>query len=239
MKIDARFADASEEFRFADRSPSHDAKLLAACERFEELWLKWGASIAEGDEERLEANREIKEIIALADAISQLEPVSPAGRRAVGCIALMTLEVQGDAQNRLAYEAIRSYVTNDLIAPARVSLPTAAPASRGKLPTRQKSAMSEPLLLTVARAAEQLAVNPETIRRAIRNGRLVPHKFGGCIRISWEQLQAFLDEGKCSTVVKESSIPADADAPGQSNNGTAAAVAALRRERQFRKLARK
>jgi excisionase family DNA binding protein len=50
-----------------------------------------------------------------------------------------------------------------------------------------------PRLMTVARAAAALDCHPETVRRAIRSGRLACYRMRGCTRISPEHLQAYLD----------------------------------------------
>jgi excisionase family DNA binding protein len=52
-------------------------------------------------------------------------------------------------------------------------------------------------LLTVEKAAAALDCHSETIRRAIRSGRLGCYRFGGLIRISPEQLRQFLDASFC------------------------------------------
>jgi excisionase family DNA binding protein len=52
--------------------------------------------------------------------------------------------------------------------------------------------MPSPRLMTVAGAAAALTRHPETVRRAIRAGRLGCYRIGGCTRISPEQLEAYL-----------------------------------------------
>jgi excisionase family DNA binding protein len=53
--------------------------------------------------------------------------------------------------------------------------------------------METPPMMTVAQAAQRLGCNPETLRRAIRQGRLACYRFGGCTRLSEEHLRAYLD----------------------------------------------
>jgi excisionase family DNA binding protein len=50
-----------------------------------------------------------------------------------------------------------------------------------------------PRLLTTAKVAKILECNPETIRGAIRAGRLACYRLGGCTRISHEQLAGYLE----------------------------------------------
>lgn len=57
--------------------------------------------------------------------------------------------------------------------------------------------MTEPILMTVSRAAASLGCHPETLRRAIRRGTLACYRFGGCTRISPEHLQAYLENALC------------------------------------------
>lgn len=56
--------------------------------------------------------------------------------------------------------------------------------------------MTEERLLTVAEIADSLQVDEQTVRRWIRQGRLVAHNLGGKAgyRIRRSDLQAFLDK---------------------------------------------
>jgi excisionase family DNA binding protein len=45
---------------------------------------------------------------------------------------------------------------------------------------------------TIAEIAERLGVSTRTVRRWIRSGYLVAHRFGGIVRISETDLRAFL-----------------------------------------------
>ena len=45
---------------------------------------------------------------------------------------------------------------------------------------------------TIAEIAERLGVSTRTVRRWIRSGDLVAHRFGGIVRISEKDLRAFL-----------------------------------------------
>jgi len=54
------------------------------------------------------------------------------------------------------------------------------------------SAIKLPRLLSVVDAAQQLGVSPKTIRRWINRGELSIHRLGRQLRISEEDLAAFL-----------------------------------------------
>ncbi len=56
-----------------------------------------------------------------------------------------------------------------------------------------------PKLFTVEVVAGQFGVHPETIRRAIRSGRMGCYRLGGCIRVSADQLAAYLEASLCSS----------------------------------------
>jgi excisionase family DNA binding protein len=45
---------------------------------------------------------------------------------------------------------------------------------------------------TIAEVAERLRVSTRTVRRWMDNGRLIPHRFGGVVRIAENDLRAFL-----------------------------------------------
>jgi len=51
---------------------------------------------------------------------------------------------------------------------------------------------SLPALLTIAQTAEQLQVSTKTIRRWIKSGDLIAHRFGHQWRISNTDLQTFI-----------------------------------------------
>ena len=55
--------------------------------------------------------------------------------------------------------------------------------------------MTDPLprLMTVAAAAAELDCHPETIRRAIRAGKIAHYRLMGMIRVSPEQIAAFVE----------------------------------------------
>lgn len=57
-------------------------------------------------------------------------------------------------------------------------------------------------LMTIAEAAALLKVHPETIRRAVRNGKLEAYRRPGMTRISVPALQAYLD--RCKSPVTDS-----------------------------------
>lgn len=62
--------------------------------------------------------------------------------------------------------------------------------------------------MTVADAAACLECAPETVRRAIRGGKLACYRLGGCIRISADQLGAYLEASLCPA--REQNSPAAA-----------------------------
>ena len=93
--------------------------------------------------------------------------------------------------------------------------------------------MGEPHLLTVIRAARSLGCHPETLRRAIRRGDLSCYKFGGCIRLSPEQLQAYLDSALCLARGPKNHNSNNTEEDGTSSGGKAERVAAFRQERQM------
>ncbi len=53
--------------------------------------------------------------------------------------------------------------------------------------------MSEPLLVTLKRAGEVLAVSPRTVRRLIDAGQLAPIRIGRSLRLSATDLAAYVD----------------------------------------------
>ena len=56
-----------------------------------------------------------------------------------------------------------------------------------------------PKLFTVEVIADQLGMHPETIRRAIRSGRMGCYRLGGCVRISAVFLAVRLTQPRLST----------------------------------------
>ncbi|GBQ19573.1 hypothetical protein AA12717_0296 [Gluconacetobacter sacchari DSM 12717] len=99
--------------------------------------------------------------------------------------------------------------------------------------------MSETIipLLTVSRAAAIVQCHPETIRRAIRNGRLAAYRRPGCTRISETDLKAYLDTYHCPATEMTSPTWNYVAANGPSSGGRAASVtAALQVARMKRSL---
>ncbi len=95
------------------------------------------------------------------------------------------------------------------------------------------TAMTDPRLQTVTQAARSLGCHPETLRRAIRRGELSCYKFGGCIRLSPEQLQAYLDTALCPARGPKNPSSSNTGADGTSSGGKAERVAEFRRERRM------
>jgi excisionase family DNA binding protein len=60
--------------------------------------------------------------------------------------------------------------------------------------TRSKAphASAKVAFYTVKEVAEMLAVSPRTVRRRIKNAKLVAHVFGGAVRIAEADLKAFI-----------------------------------------------
>ncbi|MGL4966122.1 MAG: helix-turn-helix domain-containing protein [Inquilinus sp.] len=97
--------------------------------------------------------------------------------------------------------------------------------------------MAEPArYLTVERAAAIVEVDPETIRRAIRAGRLACYRPGGgrLIRITPEQLDAYMESTLCP--VRETTPPiSDPDEASSKSSGTKAdSVDGFRQARRTR-----
>ena len=57
---------------------------------------------------------------------------------------------------------------------------------------RQTPTHTLPNLLTIGQTAEVLQVSTKTIRRWIKNGDLIAHRFGRQLRIGESDLQAFI-----------------------------------------------
>ena len=93
--------------------------------------------------------------------------------------------------------------------------------------------MADAALLTVTRAAHSLGCHPETLRRAIRRGDLSCYKFGGCIRVSPEQLQAYLDTALCPARGPKNPNSNNTGEDGTSSGGKAERVGEFRRERRM------
>ena len=74
------------------------------------------------------------------------------------------------------------------------------------------------MMLTVRKAAALLDMHPETLRRAIRAGKLACYKPGRCARITETQLQAYLDAHLCPA--RDQTDPAS---NGESSDGTSSA----------------
>jgi excisionase family DNA binding protein len=92
--------------------------------------------------------------------------------------------------------------------------------------------MADSSLLTVIQAARTLGCHPETIRRAIRRGDLSCYKFGGCIRLSLEQLQAYLDTALCPARGRKSPNSSSTGKDTTSSGGKAERVDEFRQERR-------
>jgi len=112
MKIDKQFAGAMAELKLAESTPSPDAALIAACERYMRLRMK-SSRAPRDEEERGRLQREVDEMIELSRAIPGFRPVTAAGRRAKAQSALCSLEQKAGTQNLMARAAILDYLVND------------------------------------------------------------------------------------------------------------------------------
>lgn len=89
-----------------------------------------------------------------------------------------------------------------------------------------------PDLFTIPAAAARLSVHPETLRRAIRAGTLSCYRIGGCIRISDDQLTAYLDSALCPARAPTDHGLSDTEASGPSPSGTGIDVAGFQQARR-------
>ena len=88
-------------------------------------------------------------------------------------------------------------------------------------------------MLTVRKAAVLLDVHPETLRRAIRAGKLACYKPGRCARISEQQLQAYLDAHLCPARDQTDPVSNGENSDGISPGGTEMHVAAFQLARRM------
>jgi hypothetical protein len=89
--------------------------------------------------------------------------------------------------------------------------------------------MANARLLTVSRAARSLGCHPKTLRR----GNLSCYKFGGCIRVSPEQLQAYLGTALCPARGPKSPNSNNTGEDGTSYGWKAERVGEFRLERRM------
>ncbi len=98
---------------------------------------------------------------------------------------------------------------------------------------RELNAAFTPRLMTIIRAAQSLGCHPETLRRAVRSGTLSCYRFGGCTRISPDQLQAYLESALCLAHDTKALNSSNAEDSGTSNGSKTEIAAALRLERRM------
>lgn len=104
-------------------------------------------------------------------------------------------------------------------------------------PAHQSGATIQiPDLLTVSEAALLVRRHPETLRRAIREGRLAAWRQRGCTLVSPETLKAYLDDYLCPASATKSLISNAVEASTTSSGGQAVNVEDFRRERMMRKM---
>lgn len=60
----------------------------------------------------------------------------------------------------------------------------------------KEHALDQLHLLTVEQVAEKLGVSTRTIRRLIKQGRIVAHRVGRCIRVDGKSVTRFLESSK-------------------------------------------
>lgn len=58
--------------------------------------------------------------------------------------------------------------------------------------------MTETLLLTLEDAAQRLAISPRSVRRLIERGELTPIRIGRAVRLSADDLRAYVDQQRPS-----------------------------------------
>lgn len=92
-----------------------------------------------------------------------------------------------------------------------------------------------PRLYTTASAAAALGYHVETIRRAIRAGKLACYRPGRNARIAPEHLDAWLKASECPARDPNDPLSNDTEADGQSSGGMAASVAEFRLEQRMNK----
>ncbi len=90
-----------------------------------------------------------------------------------------------------------------------------------------------PRLMTVAAAAAELDCHPETLRRAIRAGRLSCYRMGGCTRIAPEHLTAYLEDHLCPARDPMDQSSNGAGASGTPSGGKMDIAEGLRLERRM------
>lgn len=85
-----------------------------------------------------------------------------------------------------------------------------------------------PRLLTVRKVASEIDVCPETIRRAIRTGRLAAYRHPSGYRVSTVDLQAYMDTYHCPASEMTSRTLSYVGANGRSYGGKADKESAFR-----------
>lgn len=95
--------------------------------------------------------------------------------------------------------------------------------------------MAEPRrTITISAAAAQLGVHPETLRRAIRAGKMACYRMGGCVRLAPEHIDAYLESSLCPARDPQDPGLNSAAASGASSGGTATNVDGFRLAQQMR-----
>jgi excisionase family DNA binding protein len=93
--------------------------------------------------------------------------------------------------------------------------------------------VERPRIYTTATAAAALGYHVETVRRAIREGRLACYRPGRAARISEEHLQAWLKASECPARDPQDQSSNGTEADGASSGGTMDLGAELRQERRM------
>jgi len=86
-----------------------------------------------------------------------------------------------------------------------------------------------PELFTAEEVARRLKCNPETVRRAIRTGRLAFYKLNGCNRVSLPDLAAYLESNRCPVQGQTDPSSSSGEASTTSSGGAMELVTAHRR----------
>lgn len=89
-------------------------------------------------------------------------------------------------------------------------------------------------LLTIEQVAERIGLHPETLRRAVRAGKLGCYRLQGCIRIAPAQLDAYLQENLCPAHVPTDPLSKPERACSTLLGSTETSVSAYRQARRTR-----
>ncbi|KXV69539.1 hypothetical protein AD951_06085 [Acetobacter malorum] len=92
-----------------------------------------------------------------------------------------------------------------------------------------------PVFMTVPEAAMAVRRHPETLRRAIRQGRLAAWRQRGCTLVSPEALRAYMEDFFCPASATKSLISNAVEASTTSSGGSPESVTVYRQEQRMRR----